>query len=101
MYTHKQNNNSNSCEHVSYFKCHYVDPRRFDQLSYWVNDSKKQSTIHEHSYFNKLAIEPLSKYLSVNKLADLLYKLSRKKTLNIKFFAMDSKSKIVVGIGNI
>ena len=99
LYGHKQNNNLNSCEDVSYFECHYVDPRRFGRLSYWVNDSKKQSAIHEHSYFNKLGIEPLDKDLSVDKLADLLYKISRKRTLTIKSFIMDSK--IIVGIGNI
>ncbi len=65
------------------------DPRRFGAVLWTSLD------IGQHPLLKHLGPEPLSDLFS----ADLLYSLSRNKTVAIKSFIMNSK--IVVGIGNI
>ncbi|MCK5696769.1 MAG: bifunctional DNA-formamidopyrimidine glycosylase/DNA-(apurinic or apyrimidinic site) lyase [Gammaproteobacteria bacterium] len=65
------------------------DPRRFGAVL-WTHDP-----IEQHPLFTHLGPEPLSQEFN----AEGLYQLSRKKTVSIKQFIMNSK--IVVGIGNI
>jgi len=65
------------------------DPRRFGAVL-WTTDP-----VDEHPLLNHLGPEPLSDLFN----AETLFKLSRKKTVSIKQFIMNSK--IVVGIGNI
>lgn len=65
------------------------DPRRFGAVL-WTTDN-----IKEHPLLKHLGPEPLSEQFN----ADILFKLSRKKTVAIKQFIMNSK--VVVGIGNI
>ncbi len=65
------------------------DPRRFGAVLWTSN------TIEEHPLLNHLGPEPLSDDFN----AKQLFKLSRKKTVAIKQFIMNSK--VVVGIGNI
>ncbi len=67
----------------------YHDPRRFGAIL-WTTDS-----IEQHKLINHLGPEPLLQEFDV----DYLYKRSRKRTISIKQFIMDSK--IVVGVGNI
>lgn len=65
------------------------DPRRFGAVL-WTTDP-----IEEHPLLKSLGCEPLSEQFTT----ELLFALSRKKTVAIKQFIMNSK--IVVGIGNI
>ncbi|MCW8929732.1 MAG: bifunctional DNA-formamidopyrimidine glycosylase/DNA-(apurinic or apyrimidinic site) lyase [Gammaproteobacteria bacterium] len=65
------------------------DPRRFGAVL-WTT-----APIDEHPLLSHLGPEPLSNEYN----ADTLFKLSRKKTVAIKQFIMNSK--VVVGIGNI
>lgn len=66
----------------------FTDPRRFGALL-WTNDP------NNHPLLAELGVEPLTKQFT----ADYLFQLSRKRSLTIKQFIMDSH--IVVGVGNI
>lgn len=65
------------------------DPRRFGAVL-WTSDP-----VNEHHLLNHLGPEPLSDDFN----SDMLFRLSRNKTVAVKQFIMNSK--IVVGIGNI
>lgn len=66
----------------------FTDPRRFGAIL-WATDP------NQHPLLAKLGVEPLSRQFT----ADYLFQYSRKRTLTIKEFIMDSH--IVVGVGNI
>lgn len=65
------------------------DPRRFGSIHYIKGDP------FEHALLNKLGPEPLSDEFN----GDLLFRLSRKRSVAVKNFIMNSH--IVVGVGNI
>jgi formamidopyrimidine-DNA glycosylase len=65
------------------------DPRRFGSIHYIKGDP------FEHALLNKLGPEPLSDEFN----AELLFRLSRKRSVAVKNFIMNSH--IVVGVGNI
>lgn len=65
------------------------DPRRFGAVLFTNKDP------YQHKLLKDLGPEPLDKELN----ADYLFKKSRKRTVTIKSFIMDSK--VVVGVGNI
>ena len=65
------------------------DPRRFGAVLFTTGDPL------EHKLIKDLGPEPLDKAFN----ADYLFEKSRKRSINIKAFIMDSK--IVVGVGNI
>jgi formamidopyrimidine-DNA glycosylase len=67
----------------------YCDPRRFGCLL-WLEDEPEH-----HALLRHLGPEPLSDDFD----AEYLYRRSRKRTLPVKQFIMDSK--VVVGVGNI
>ncbi|VAX01534.1 Formamidopyrimidine-DNA glycosylase [hydrothermal vent metagenome] len=67
----------------------YHDPRRFGAIL-WTNEN-----IEQHKLISHLGPEPLHAQFDV----DYLYKRSRKRTISVKQFIMDSK--VVVGVGNI
>lgn len=66
----------------------YRDPRRFGSF-FWLPETES------HSLLDSLGPEPLSDHFD----GDYLFSLSRKKSVAIKQFVMDSK--VVVGVGNI
>jgi formamidopyrimidine-DNA glycosylase len=66
----------------------YRDPRRFGSF-FWLPETES------HSLLDSLGPEPLSDQFD----GDYLFSLSRKKSMAIKQFVMDSK--VVVGVGNI
>lgn len=67
----------------------FTDPRRFGCLLWTADDP------NEHFLLKHLGPEPLTDEFS----AEYLYEMSRRKSLSIKTFIMDSK--VVVGVGNI
>ena len=67
----------------------FHDPRRFGAIL-WTDEP-----VAEHKLLQHLGPEPLSNEFD----GELLFKLSRKRTKDIKAFIMDSR--IVVGVGNI
>jgi len=65
------------------------DPRRFGAVLFTAGDP------YQHKLLASLGLEPLEKNFN----ADYLFNKSRKRSISIKSFIMDSK--VVVGVGNI
>jgi formamidopyrimidine-DNA glycosylase len=69
---------------------HFIDPRRFGQIHAWEG-----SDWENHPYIQLLGPEPLD----IRDLGGHLFKMSRKRSVNVKTFIMNGR--IVVGVGNI